>query len=239
MTQKLIIIAVLFALTGSFAVAQDLKIEYQVNVAAADAGNYFSFIGPIRYMSALKDTVDATTGASKLNSTENFNPYIYDVKGKATFPSGLRGLFLFAVAPAGQRTTDNLSATKAGDGKITIRYTHRGTAYEIVTDGSGKLSFPDNACRRRPIGFIQGEGPQVLHRDFSSDGTAAKVDWSKVWDAGVAGGKEIKAGVATKTGTITPDGSASDSMYTWQGSLQFTLERNILKVVGGLNAVKR
>jgi hypothetical protein len=143
------------------------------------------------------------------------------------------------VAPAEQRTTDNLSATKAGNGVITIRYSHRGTAYEIVTDSSGKLSFPDNDCRRRPVGFIQGEGPQVLHRDFSSDGTAAKVDWRKVWDAGIKGGKEIKAGVATKTGDIAKDGAAPDSMYTWQGSLQVTLDRNVLKIVGGLTVAKR
>ncbi len=238
MTRKIAVLA-LFALIGSFALAQDLKIDYQLNMAPGAVGSYFTFTGPIRYMAADKDHVDAKTGASVGNSTELFNAYIYDVKGKATFPSGLRGLFLFAVAPAEQRTVDNLSAAKAGDGTITIRYVHRGTAYEIVTDKSGRINFPDNALRRRPIGFIQGEGPQVLHRDFSSDGTAAKIDWRKVWDDRIAGGKEIKAGVANKTGSVGPDGAAPDSMYHWQGALQVTLERNVLKIVGGLNVVKR
>ncbi len=239
MTRKLMVIAALFALIGGIALAQDLKVEYQFNVAASDPGNYFSFIGPIRYMSALKDTFDATSGASKLNSTENFQPYLLDVKGKNTLPSGLRGLFLFAVAPADQRSTDNLTVNKAGDGTITVQYTHRGTAYQIVTDKSGKLAFPDNACIKRPIGFIQGENPQVIQQDFSSDGTAQKVNWNKVWDKGVRGGKEIKAGVATKTGDISDDGEDPASMFTWQGALQFTFERNILKIVGGMNAVKR
>ncbi len=239
MTRRLIIVGALFALIAGFALAQELKVEYQFNVAGADAGNYFSFIGPIRYMSALKDTVDATSSASKLHSTENFNAYRYDVKGKLTLPEGLRGLFLFAVAPLEQLKSDNVTVNKAGDGTITIQYAHRGTAYELVTDKSGKLTFPDAAGRKRAIGYIQGEGPQVIHRDFSANGKADGVDWKKVWNPGIAGGKEIAAGVASKTGNITPDGADPASMFYWQGSLQFTFERNILKVVGGMNSVKR
>ncbi len=239
MTRKLIIVGAVFALIGGFALAQELKVEYQFNVSGADAGNYFSFIGPIRYMSALKDTVDATSGASKLHSTENFNAYRYDVKGKLTLPEGLRGLFLFAVAPLAQLQSDNLTVAKAGDGVITIHYAHRGTAYELITDKSGKLVFPEAAGRKRAIGYIQGDGPQVISRDFSRNGKADGVDWKKVWDAGVAGGKEITAGVASKTGNIAPDGAEPTSMFYWQGALQFTFERNILKVVGGMNSVKR
>ena len=72
MTRRLTILAAVFALIGSFAFAQDLKIEYQFNVAAADPGNYFSFMGPIRYMSALKDTIDATTGQNAVNQAREF-----------------------------------------------------------------------------------------------------------------------------------------------------------------------
>ena len=160
MMRKLIIVAALFALIGSFAVAQELKVEYQYNVSnPSDQGNYFSFIGPIRYMSALKDKVDATSGASKLNSTENFNAYRYDVKGKLTLPEGLRGLFLYPCAPFEQAKADNLTVSKAPDGAITVNFAHRGTAYELVTDRTGKLAFPDYAGRRRTIGYIQGEAP--------------------------------------------------------------------------------
>src|SRR5512145_1727740 len=114
MNRKLITLVATLALTAGAAFAQDLKIDYQVNVAAADPANYFSFIGPIRYMSADKDTLDATTGASAKGSTHFFQPYLLDVKGKQTMPSGLRGLFLFAVAAKTQRVDDNLTVTKAG-----------------------------------------------------------------------------------------------------------------------------
>jgi len=239
MNRKLLIATGLLLVLGGVLFAQDLKIDYQVNVAADDPGNYFTFTGPIRYMAAEKDTLDATTGASKLGSTHIFMPYLYDVKGKAVLPTGLRGLFLFAVAPKDQRIVDNLTVSKAADGVITVQYVHRGTAYKLVTDKNGKFTFPKGDFVRRPIGFIQGTNPQVIHTDFSADGSAAKVNWAKVWDAKIPGGKEIKAGVATKTGEITDDNGVADAMYSWNGELQVTFDKNILKISGGLTAVKR
>ena len=111
----------LLLVLGGMAFAQDLKIDFQVNVAADDPANYFTFAGPIRYMAVTKDTLDATTGASKQGSTHLFQPYLLDVKGKNTLPSGLRGLFLFAVAAKTQRPDDNLTVTKASDGTITVQ----------------------------------------------------------------------------------------------------------------------
>ncbi|MCX7656168.1 MAG: hypothetical protein N2Z76_06555 [Treponemataceae bacterium] len=219
-------------------VAQDLKIDYQFNVAAADPANYFTFQAPMRYHAADKDTFDATTGASKQNSTEMFMPYLYDVQGKQVFPLGLRGLFLFAVAPGELRQSDNLTVSKATSGVITIQYVHRGVAYKIETDRNGKLSFPKGNFVRRQIGFIQGNNPQVLHSDFSADGTAAKVNWTKVWDSSIAAGKEIQAGVATKTGAITDDNGVADAMFRWEGEVQVTFDKNILKISGALKAVK-
>ncbi len=232
----------LFLLVGGVAfaaLAQDLTIDYQFNVAADDPANYLTFKGPIRYMMAEKDTFDTATGASKKNSTEMFMPYLYDVKGKQVFPLGLRGLFLFAVAPANMRTMDNLTVSKAPNGVITVQYVHRGTAYKLETDPQGRFTFPKGNYVRRTIGFIQGENPQVISTDFSSDGTAARVDWKKVWNPSVPGGKEIKAGVPTKTGAITDDNGVEDAMFQWQGTLQVSFERNILKINGGLTAVKR
>ncbi|MCX7948779.1 MAG: hypothetical protein N2509_01555 [Treponemataceae bacterium] len=218
--------------------AQDLKIDYQFNVAAADPANYFTFQAPMRYHAADKDTFDATTGASKQNSTEMFMPYLYDVQGKQVFPTGLRGLFLFAVAPEAMRQQDNLTVTRASTGVITIQYVHRGVAYKIETDRNGKLSFPKGNFVRRQIGFIQGNNPQVLHTDFSPDGSAAKVNWAKVWDSSIAAGKEIQAGVATKTGAITDDNGVADAMFRWEGELQVSFDKNILKISGTLKPVK-
>jgi len=217
----------------------ELKIDYQLNTAAEDAANYFSFSGPIRYMAADKDKVDAASGASKANSTELFQPYLLDVKGKTTLSSGLRGLFLFAVNPFAQVATDNLTVSKAADGVITIQFVHRGTAYKLATDAAGVLAFPLANVQRRAIGYIKGAGPQVISADFSADGTAATVDWAKVWDKAIAGGKEIAAGVPNKTGDIVSDGPAAAAMYYWVCKLQVTLDGSILKIAGGLGSVKR
>lgn len=240
MKRALIVFIAVLVLSGGALFAQDLRVDFQLNAAAADpANNYFSFIGPIRYMSANKDQVDATTGASKLKSTANFQPYRNDVKGQVVFPDGLRGLFLFAVSPYKTLTDDALAVNKASDGTITIWFVHRGTAYEIVTDRNGRLTFPAGNFRKRNVGFIVGAGPQVLSRDFSRDGTAATIDWNKVWDSRIPGGKEIAAGNNARTGDIVPDLVAAGAMFHWDGALQVTLDRNILKIVGGLNAVKR
>ena len=239
MNRKLIVLAVALGLVSGLAFAQDLKVESVLDLAQSAKANYFTFVGPIRYMTADKDHIDAATGASVKNSTELFQPYLLDVKGKNALPSGLRGLFLYSVAPAALRVDDNLTITKAAGGVITVRYVHRGTAYELVTDASGKFVFPQGPYRKRAIGFIEGEGPQVLHKDFSPDGSAAKVDWNRVWDDKVAGGKEIVAGKPAKTGAIAPDTDVAESMFYWNGSLQVTFDANVLKIVGGLNAVKR
>jgi hypothetical protein len=239
MNRKLIVLAAALALVGGLAFAQDLKVDSVLDLAQSAKANYFTFAGPIRYMAVDKDHIDATTGASVKNSTELFQAYLFDVKGKNVLPNALRGLFLYSVAPAALRVDDNLAVTKAASGVITVRYVHRGTAYELVTDASGRFTFPEGQYRRRAIGFIEGEGPQVLHRDFSPDGTAAKVNWSKVWDAGVPGGKEVVAGKPAKTGPIAADTAVPESMYYWEGSLQATFEANVLKIAGGLSAVKR
>lgn len=239
MRRTLLILGALLAMTGGIAAAQDLKVDSLLDMAPGSTGSYFTFAGPIRFMSADKDHVDAASGASAKKSTALFQPYRYDVKGKNALPDALRGLFLYSVAPAALREDDNLSIARAGDGTITVRFSHRGTAYELVTDKTGKLLFPDGACRKRAIGYIQGEGPQVISRDFSADGSAAKIDWKKVWDEKIPAGREITAGNPAKTGAVTPDTAVPEAMFAWEGTLQVSWEKNVLKISGGLNAVKR
>ncbi|MCX7028329.1 MAG: hypothetical protein NT061_12800 [Spirochaetes bacterium] len=211
MKDTALLLALLVIATTAF--AQDLKIDYQVNVAADDAANYLTFTGPIRYMAADKDTLVATSGASKAGSTHFFQPYLLDVKGKNVLHNGLRGLFLYAVAHKTQRLDDNLTVSKAANGVITMQYIHRGTAYRLVTDTAGKFTFPKGDYQNRGVGFIQGAGPQVLAADFSADGTPAKADWARIWDPETPDGKEIKAGVATKTGKIKDDNGVAEAMF--------------------------
>ena len=218
----------------------DLKVDFRLNTAQADSENYFSFSGNIRYMAVDMDKVDATTGASVLGSTHLLQAYLYDVEGKTTFASGLRGLFLFGVNPYSQIETDNLTVSKAADGVITIQYAHRGTAYRIKTGSDGKLSFPNGSFEQRTIGYIQGAGPQVISKDFSTDGTSSTVDWAKVWDAGIAGGKAVDdKNEKAKTGNIVKAGSDPSSQYYFAGELPVTFENDVLSIKGSLTAVSR
>jgi len=227
------------ASTGVSDGSEDLKIDFRLNLAKPDVeNNYISFSGNIRYMAADKDQYDAVSGASKLGTTHLFQAYLYDVEGKITLPNGLRGLFLFAVSDYPSLVADDLNVSKASDGTITIQYVHRGTAYRLITDSNGKLSFPDGKFETRAIGYIQGAGPQVLSTDFSADGTAATVDWAKVWDSSIAGGSVIKEGVASKTGNIVPNNAVSD-IYRFDGSLDVALAGDILTIKGALTAVKQ
>ena len=219
--------------------SEDLKIDYQFDTAKPDPNNYFTFSGNMRYMAVDKDQADETTGASKLGSTHLFHAYLYDVEGKTTMASGLRSFFLYAVNPYDQAIGDNVNVSKASDGVITIEYAHRGTAYRIQTDAKGDLMFPDGIFQSRAIGYIKGAGPQVISTDFSADGTAATIDWAKVWDKSVASGKEITAGVANKTGDIMDNGASPDSMYYFDGTLKVALDNGIITIKGSLTAVPR
>jgi len=239
MSKRLLVLVLLMALVAGFVAAQDLTIDYQLNTRRYDTANYLTFTGPIRYMAVEKDGLDATSGASKLGSTEVFQPYRVDVLGKAVLSKGFRGLLLFAVAAQDQMEADNLIVEKDRSGVITIQYVHRGTAYRMVTDSQGRLSFPNGEFEARKVGYIAGGSPQVISRDFSNNGTAGRVDYAKVWNANVAGGTQIDSSRSDTTGDIQKDVAAADSMFYWDGTLYVTFDRNILKISGGLNAVKR
>jgi hypothetical protein len=237
MNKKLVLLCLAaFTLAAMAVSAADLTIDMQVNTTAKDyTNNYLTFKGLVN--SVEKDQfapgADATSGASKLLSTEVFNAYRFDVKGKATLPGSLRSLLLYAVADDGTRTGDNLTVTKAASGVITIRYIHRGTAYDIVTDATGKLALPATTIRKRVI----GDTANNLHTDFSSTGKTANVDWAKVWDTSIASGKTVGT-TTVKTGDVATD-VATSAMFLWTGAYQFTFDGKILKIAASLDAVKQ
>lgn len=237
--KKLAVFVVALALAGAAfaqAAVPTLSIDYQVNVVADDyANNYLSFKGPVA--TANKDQYDVTSGASKLESTLVFNYYRNDIFGKKLLPGGLRSLFLYPVADSATRIDDGLAALKNADGSITVRYAHRGTAYEVTTDKAGKLSFPGAAFKNRKIGYIVGAGPQVLAAEYSSTGKAKDIDWAKVWDAKDAGGKVIGSSTQ-KTGPITVD-EANSELLGYEGVLQFAFDGKILKIAGDLKILKK
>jgi hypothetical protein len=244
MLKKLVVFSTLLAAALSFLGAQELKVDYQYKSSGPDAGNFLSFSGPLRYVAVDKDTLDAATGASAKKSTTFFTPYQTDMMGKAAFPSGLRNVFLYPVAPQAIRTDDNLQISKASNGAITIQFVHRGVAYGIITDNTGKINLgpagPVNGTQiyMRTVGYIQGAGPQVLHTDFSPDGTASKVNYGAVWNPSTPSGKTV-GNTQTKTGGRVVDGPDPASLFYWTGSLQVSFDNSILKITGTLKANKR
>ena len=227
MKGKFALLAAFFlTLSAAGAFAADLVIDYQVNTVAKDyANNYFTFTG--KPVAVAKDQFqlgpDGVSGASKGKSTENFNIYRWDIFGGKLLPGGLRSFFLYPVADDGTRTGDGLSVTKLADGSIQVRYVHRGTAYQFATDKDGKLALPA-VVKTRKIGHTDN----TISTDFSPTGKVANIDWSKVWDASIAGGKQIGT-TSSKTDKIVDD-AADSKVYIWGGVLQFAFDGKILKV---------
>lgn len=205
--------------TGEAAVSdgsEDLVIESLVSLNGQESMNFFNWTGNIRYIAA-EDSYDATSGASLAGSTHLFQSYLFDVEGKNTMSSGLRGLFLYGVNGNAQVENDNLTAVKNEDGTIVIRYVHRGTAYQFTTDSKGILSLPEANIVKRAIGT-----PEEIEAEFSTDGTAQGVDYDNVFSS-----------------KIIADRAHSQAMYFFDGDLQVTLENGLLGVKGILTAVRQ
>jgi hypothetical protein len=122
---------------------------------------------------------------------------------------------------------------------ITMEYVHRGVAYRIRTDQRGNISFPRGDYVMRTIGYIKGHDPQVISADFSSDRTAAGVDWRKVWDPKTPSGRPVDSGSDAKTGPVQNDYGDMMAMFNWDGTLEVRFEDSVLTIKGVLRPVKR
>ena len=236
MGKKIFVALFALAMIGTTAFAADLSVSSQVNIVAEDyANNYLTFKGAVGGVA--KDQfgpgADANSGASKLLSTEFFNPYRTDVKGAKTLPSGLRNLFLYGIANNNIRVGDNLTVIKSSTGALTIRSVHRGTAYQIVTDASGRIELPKANCKTRNIGTVQN----LIGADFSSTGKVTDIDWGKVWDSNIPDGRQIGS-TTSKTGKIALD-TADSKLYAFAGTIQVSFDGTYLRLSGELNAEKR
>lgn len=242
MVKRLSALFLVLAAAASSAFAAELSIDWQKNVAAQDPANdYFTFKGPSASVDKdrfdPKKVVGAVTGASQSGSTAAFNVYRSDQGGKTLMPASLRNLFLFSVAADSVRSGDALSAAKAPSGIITVRFVHRGSAYEIVTDAKGQLVLPTTAIKTRKIGLTDN----TVAADFSPTGKVDKLDWAKVWDPNVPDGAEVKSAdgkSSAKTGKIAADLATSES-FVWGGTLQFSFDGKLLKIVAALDQKKK
>jgi hypothetical protein len=140
MNRKIAVLAVFVLVMSAVSVfAQNVTIDYRMNVRAEDAaGNYLKWsFGSLN----INDALDTSTGASKMNSTAQFDAVRYDSAEtkQAAIPGGLRSLLLFPVADYGTAVNDSLQVGANGK-QIIIRYVHRGSAYEFRTDANGRLN---------------------------------------------------------------------------------------------------
>jgi hypothetical protein len=225
-------------LGGALLSAQDLSIDYRFDLSGRAEGNYLSYTSAIRYIAANKDSFDAVSGASRQKSTSLFAPLQTDIMGKATISGGFRSLLMFPLAADSVRIEDNLHVYQEG-AVITMEYVHRGAAYRIQTDNRGNISFPRGSYVMRTIGYIRGEDPQVVSSDFSTDRTAAGVDWKKVWDPQTPSGRPVVPGSDSLTGPIQNDYGDMMAMFNWDGTLEVRFENSILTIQGVLRPIKR
>jgi hypothetical protein len=218
-----------FAFSGC---GRSAKIDYRMNVAGSDNGNYFNWsAGSANVKDALDPSApgeNGTTGASKAKSTSRFDAAVtYDIPSNAakytgyTMPSGLRGLLLYPVAPDSVRINDKLSVTANGK-ELTIRYIHRDSAYEIKTDSAGKIDVT-TACKvARGVGSTEDQHTFTLKPEFSKTGSASAdmgdFDWEKA--------------------VFTPDTFSENATRRYTGSLDTEFASNILTIKGSLKEVK-
>lgn len=241
-----VLLASLVGAAGAF--AADMTIDAKFDLSGKNtASNYLSVKGSLftldkaHYDADLKAKaaadpalVDAISGATE-EATAKWNAYRSDVKGKNTLPGAFNHLLKYGVSPEAQYQADLPKAWKNADGSITIQFVHRGTALKLTTDAAGKFNFPVGDYKTRKIGLITEAGVNIIHPDFSKDGTVAGVDWAKVWDPATPDGKVINNVPAQKTTKIVDDKGAS-TFYLWTGALQVTLDGTVVTVKGDLNA---
>ena len=214
----IIALGVAFALSPLF--AQNATIDARFNVAAPDGANYFNWSAGSR---SVKDKLDASSGASLSGSTGEFNVVRYDSAStrKAAIPRGLWGLCMFPIGVYDIARGDALAVTAAGK-EITVRFVHRGVAYELVTDKNGRFDVLAGGRMARGIAENVG-GEFVLKKEFVKAGgnpsSMADLDWSKL--------------------ALVPDVRDPAASRWYEGSVAMTFEKNVLSVKGTLTERKK
>ncbi len=202
------------------ATAQKATINMRMNVLSADPkGNFFNWTAG---NTSVKDSYDVASGASKAQSTTAFDAVRYDsnTSKKLAIPAALRGLVLYPVADFKTAQDDDLTVTTNGK-EVTIRYIHRGTAYQLKTDSKGNLNVLTGCSIAKNVASNVG-GEFVLNPEYVKAGGDPKkmssLDWSKV--------------------TLVPDTYESGASRWYTGNLAVKYNKGILTVKGTLTETK-
>jgi len=242
--KKILSALFMVALVASGTFAADVTLVASFNITGKDAvKSVFTVkgaLGSVENDSVDPKLVDVVGGASLKKGTELWNLYRPDTTDKklAQWPAGFQSLVKYAVSNVAQYKSDNFQAKKAADGVITIYYAHRGTAYKIVTDKTGKLEMNSQTQWKRAIGFMPAAPAteQLLGKDFAPSGTATDLNFLKVFDGSVASGKVIAEGAPNKVADMFVD--VAPSATAFQGAAALTLVGNVLTIKGDFNLKK-
>lgn len=194
--------------------ANNVTIDMKFNVLGQDKNNSFNWIldGKV-----VKDGYDATTGASKSNTTYLFDSVRYESKTskKTTIPTGLRCLVLFPLSDYETAEMDAFTVFQINK-EIIIRFVHRGVAYEIKTDKNGKIRL-DNSFYYAPKVAENIGGIFLIKEEYLIPGgnpaNMADLDWEKI--------------------TLINDVPSATKFYS--GTLTASLKKGILSVKGRIS----
>lgn len=238
--KKQILLVVGLALTAAAVFAQSqtkptkLSFEYRYNLAVDEPEkNFFSWTlertganGAVEKRS-VKDTldparttvpagkVDTQTGASAFGTTTQFAEAI-NLNGKTIFPTALRALMLYAVAPRTYAVNEDLRVEQQGK-KLTIYWSHNASSNMLWTNDKGEIEL-DNCMASlvtcdRPTPETVKVKPEYL-KEGADDTTRTSIDWAKVIPALNKGGPTStdfkyvgKVTAAYKNGILTIKGN--------------------------------
>jgi hypothetical protein len=187
---------------------QKLSFEYRYNLAAEDqANNYFAWtlerpgangaterrtvrdaLDPAR-TTVPATHVDVQTGASAFGTTVEFNNAM-NVNGRSVFPSALRGLMLYALAPRSYAINEDLRVEQQGK-KLTFYWTHNANSNMLWTNDNGEIEF--DSCMAtlatcdRPSPEVFLVKPEYL-KAGADNSVKSSIDWTKAILAMNAGG---------------------------------------------------
>jgi hypothetical protein len=130
----------------------------------------------------VKDGLDASSGASLSGSTKEFDVVRFDSPDtkKPAIPVGLRGLLLYPISDYKTLAYDDLKVSEQGK-VVTVRYVHRGVAYELTSDGKENSTFFRRQSRKDFADNVGGEF--VLKPEYvkaGGDPRSVGSGWSKV-----------------------------------------------------------
>jgi hypothetical protein len=206
--------------TGFLAMAQEVAIDMRYNVLKPEPTR--SYLDWSIGSRNTRDSLDATTGASRARSTRELDAFRYDSPAarKYTIPVGLRQLLLFPICPERYTNLFHLTVLEE-DQKLVIRFILDGTVYQIRTDDRKQIDVRNAFSKAEGITVTNALVPVNLKPEYILPGGMAtdwnSLDWSKIqWRADTADVNASRkyngiltagytGGVLTVKGTLIPE----------------------------------